>query len=104
MPEYAEPNEITYTTFLKACTNLIPKGPARDSAITAVFRHCCDNGRVGSKVIELIERFLSKEQIEKFSKCKMGTDGTIRQSDLPLEWSRNVNKAVINNTKPMLTQ
>ena len=96
MPEYAQPNEITYGTFLKACMNLIPKGTARDSAISTVFRHCCENGHAGGKVIEIIQKFLSREQIEKLIKSELLVDGTIQQPELPLEWSRNVDRATIN--------
>lgn len=96
IPEYTQPNEITYSTYLKACMNLIPIGTARDSAISAVFRHCCEHGHVGMKVLALIEKSLSSDQIEKLLKCKMHYNGSIEQSVLPQQWSRNVDKTAVN--------
>jgi len=98
MPEYAQPNEFTYGTFLMACKNLIPKGAARDSAMCTIFRHCCSNGQVGGKVIEVIEKSLSKEQVEKLTKVQV-KDGTIKLSDLPTDWSRNVDKTKLTRKK-----
>ncbi len=94
MPEYAQPNEITYGTFLRACTFLIPKGSARDSAVCTVFRHCCSNGQVGQKVIEIIQKSLSRDLIEKLTMVKV-INGSINQADLPMDWSRNVDKTTI---------
>jgi DNA-binding phage protein len=103
MSEYAQPNEITYGTFLKACSNLIPKGQARDSSILSVFKHCCGKGRVSNKILDLMETTLSRDQFEKVLKSSRGIDGVFKPP-LPPEWSCNLEKSSSNRTRPILNR
>eukprot|EP00957_Ditylum_brightwellii_P158861 12091825-Ditylum_brightwellii.AAC.1 len=43
--DYGKPNHVTYTTFLKACSRLIPTEGRRRKILSTVFKKCCSEGQ-----------------------------------------------------------
>ena len=71
--------------FLKACANLMPASPKRDSVVGSVFRNCCDEGLVNDFVLKELDRAGSKAlQLELLGGL------LVDDVKLPNEWSRNV--------------
>jgi len=93
--KYGNPNDVTYSTFLRACNNLLPAGDAsRISIASAIFKRCCKDGQVSPDVIiefkravpsETFKTFLGKNA-ERYGKMK----NKINLQLLPKEWTCNL--------------
>jgi len=101
------PDEITYSTFIKACHNLMNGRPYRDKVklLEGIFVDACQNGYVGNLVLkemryalyeDQVPRFLNKIQqhmsshskSDKANKDNVRTLGSINA--LPRRWSYNI--------------
>lgn len=91
-PEYGFPNHITYITFLRVCSNLIPEESSnRISTIASVFQKCCQDGQVNDSVLRLLENILLPEELNKLvGPCKMDSNGNWKVCSIPKEWKHNV--------------
>eukprot|EP00594_Rhizosolenia_setigera_P005141 CAMPEP_0178949756 /NCGR_PEP_ID=MMETSP0789-20121207/6245_1 /TAXON_ID=3005 /ORGANISM="Rhizosolenia setigera, Strain CCMP 1694" /LENGTH=938 /DNA_ID=CAMNT_0020630349 /DNA_START=310 /DNA_END=3122 /DNA_ORIENTATION=+ len=93
--EFDRPNHITYATFLKACTNLVPSGDNRDKSMKTVFNKCCQDGQVNELVLKQLKLGLSESQyyeiIESLSPEKKKNESLEKElASLPEEWKQNV--------------
>jgi predicted hydrolase (HD superfamily) len=91
--KFGQPNHVTYATFLRACSNLIPPGPQRDSSLRSVFEKCQQDGQVSDLVLKTLRDACSRELVLSLIGDKtdaMGKNGAIDVKLLPLEWSRGV--------------
>jgi pentatricopeptide repeat protein len=86
---YDSPNHVTYSCFLKACLNLIPKGPSQESALITVFKKCREHGQVTDMILKLLLRTLTPQQVEKI----VGVNGTISIENIPDDWKFKGNSA-----------
>lgn len=93
LSKYAEPNHITYITFLRVCINLIPKGPSLESALEAVVRKCCSHGQVSEAFLRLLENSLARERLEVLFQRNNAINGPINIKDIPSKWTCNVKES-----------
>ena len=98
--EYGMPNHITYVTFLRVCSHLIPDGPDRISAIISVFSKCREHGQVSDLVLQLLANILNREEMEEhIGPLARDIDGKWKLDNIPPEWKRNVKEVRKNNNK-----
>jgi hypothetical protein len=82
-------NQLHFSTFLLACSNLMPPGENRDILMTSVFDECCKRGLVDVKVILNIRRSLSPiRKVEALRGTNLAI-GNVSFDDLPTEWRCN---------------
>ena len=78
-----------FVTFLRVCLNLIPRGTSQQSAITTVFKKCCEHGQVDDKIFDIMVRSIPEEQLE----IILGQDsskGSFSIDRIPEGWKCNV--------------
>ena len=86
-----QPNDVTYSIFIRVCKQLMSEGALQRKMIEAVFRRCCRNGKVNLAVLRQVKEAASLELWIEIMKEKAGkSDLTIK--DLPEEWTRNISK------------
>ena len=88
---YGNPNEITYSTFFKACANLLSDDDdLRRAVIKEVFHQCCKDGQVGELVLTHLRAAapadLYHELVVKEVQRRKPGRQHVRLSDLPPEW------------------
>jgi len=79
--EYGPPNHVTYTTFLKACANLMEVNVRQRVIAEHVFDLARNNGQVSKNLFNQYKRIMIKHNVR-----VEGIDGDI----LPQSWSCNV--------------
>ena len=79
-----------FVTFLRVCSNLLPEGGPRERGIASVFAKCCDRGQVDNRVLQVLERNLSTDQIVELTGCKVDKFGRIDLNSIPIEWTCNL--------------
>lgn len=82
-------NQMHFSTFLLACTKLMPSGENRDVLVTSVFDECCKRGFVDVNVVLNIRRSMSPEVREETLKGTNLVYGNVSFHELPTEWRRN---------------
>jgi hypothetical protein len=86
---YAQPDETTYGTLLRGCSQLLSQGHMeRDTYLRQVFHEACNAGFCGNFVLEQMKFAASSETFGEL--LGSNTDTPLRASDLPPPWSRNV--------------
>jgi hypothetical protein len=94
---YGQPNELTYATFLKACTNLLSDDDKMlREVINETFYQCKKDGQVGERFLfrlreaapaDLYKQLLSEVIVKK------GKNKDLTVNDLPPSWTCNVFKS-----------
>jgi pentatricopeptide repeat protein len=86
-----EPDSITYSSLLHACSLLIADPHERQTAIQDVFQKCCEDGKVNELVLKRLSRVSSRD----FLNTLVSEDSTkqIRLESLPVEWTLHANAA-----------
>ena len=86
--EYAKPNPETFQALLEACSQLLPMGKERTSALESVFKRCCMMGLVDGGVLrvfgEVAPEDLFNEVVLLASKSEEDT------KIVPEAWTRNL--------------
>jgi len=85
---YGNPDQVTYGTFLTACKNQMPDCSTREQIVHMLFRKCCNDGQVGSLVVQQLKGIVSEEVFK--SLVGKGVYEDINMEDLPNEWWCNV--------------
>eukprot|EP00586_Coscinodiscus_wailesii_P020303 CAMPEP_0172502528 /NCGR_PEP_ID=MMETSP1066-20121228/160963_1 /TAXON_ID=671091 /ORGANISM="Coscinodiscus wailesii, Strain CCMP2513" /LENGTH=575 /DNA_ID=CAMNT_0013277823 /DNA_START=136 /DNA_END=1860 /DNA_ORIENTATION=- len=85
---YGTPDEITFGTFLKVCSNQMPDNESRQRVVHLVFKKCCNGGMVGDLVLQQV-KVLADDNLfwtlmDTHVNHKNRKDVTI--ADLPREW------------------
>mmetsp|Transcript_29905 Transcript_29905/g.39148 ORF Transcript_29905/g.39148 Transcript_29905/m.39148 type:complete len:117 (+) Transcript_29905:139-489(+) len=78
-------NLVNFGMFLKACGNLMPDNPKRNSVIEKLFGSACKGGQVSDFVINQLFEVTSTSFVEELLNRRV-EDGI----EIPAEWSRNV--------------
>lgn len=86
--EFGTPDQVTYGTFLKVCSNQMADCDARDKVIEVLFKKCCKDGQVGNMVIQEMKSLTRAEQFVRL--VGRATWEDIKVEQLPMEWRRNV--------------
>jgi len=88
--DYAKPDDAFYSSFLKACNNLMPLDESRGNIVEAVFKRCCLDGVVSTMVLSELKRTPIKLlQVDEV------VSNYVDVSDLknhPQAWTRNISK------------
>ena len=88
------PNQFTYATFLRVCSNLIPgESKARVSSIYSVFKKCCDDGCVDELVLRVMRNELTDKQLGEMLQpmgIQCEKQNGLRLNDVPAEWKCNI--------------
>jgi hypothetical protein len=89
---YDHPNELTYSTFLKACSNLLSDDEETlREVIVETFEHCKRDGQIGEKFLyrlrEAAPPDLYKELLSEFV---VSEKDDVSVTDLPPSWSSNL--------------
>ncbi|KAL7468481.1 hypothetical protein ACHAXS_008706 [Conticribra weissflogii] len=86
--EALRPNHITYSTFLKAVSKLMPGGEKKDAIISAAFRLCIRDGQVDDNCLFQLKSSASPELVSDLLGGADPSETTLQ--DLPFNWKRNV--------------
>mmetsp|Transcript_32790 Transcript_32790/g.49426 ORF Transcript_32790/g.49426 Transcript_32790/m.49426 type:complete len:545 (+) Transcript_32790:136-1770(+) len=84
------PNVKSYSNFLRACAQVLPDGPKRDSVIQNVFLKCAEEGYVGRSVIAELLDANSEEILSDEILVKLLGGNPKDGLKIPRKWSRNV--------------
>jgi hypothetical protein len=85
---YGKPDQVTYGTFLKVCTNQMPECSTRDQIVQMIFQKCCKAGQVGSLVLQELRATTSPERYLELVGKDINSEHGMK--DLPQEWWCNV--------------
>lgn len=89
--DYGKPNDVTYTTYITACQNLIPEGDIRVSTIQVIFKRCCNEGMLSKRMLQRLQSALSNEQLKGLLKESVENNGIVSPTKQKMaEWGRNV--------------
>lgn len=96
------PNHVTYSTFLKACANLLPQQDKKDKVSGVIFQKCVRSGQLDGTVFSQLRQIMSKDVLTRFIEEELQAIDTtdvdlecdniedISVKDLPHEWRSNV--------------
>ena len=92
LEKYAEPDHVTFATFLKAVSKLIPRGEERRrQVVDVVFNRCCRDGLVSPFVLQQLSFAASAEQYQMLLQDLIEKPGKrVSIHDIPTEWTRKV--------------
>ena len=90
--DYDSPNQYTFATFMRVCSNIIPAGEQRVSSMASVLKQAASNGLVDDLVLKVLKTSLTKEELESILPCKL-TDN-LCANDLPAEWTNNIQSSI----------
>ncbi|KAL9191041.1 hypothetical protein ACHAXT_000747 [Thalassiosira profunda] len=84
-------NHVTYSTFLRAISKLVPSGEKKDSLISAAFRLCIRDGQCDSNCLFHMKNGASQELVCDLLGCSDYNEANaLSVDDFPLDWTRNV--------------
>ena len=86
-------NHVTYATFFKACSNLLPEDDiqTKDSLIERVWRQSISEGQVGPATLVQFERAASHRlYISSVGDYLKDGESIVAVNDLPKRWTCNV--------------
>jgi hypothetical protein len=85
-----EPNQVTYSTLLKAVGKLLPQGAQRNEICKAVFEKCATKGYVDSNVLKALEQSSDRDLYYELVAVAADKNGHIDFDHIPKEWSKNI--------------
>jgi len=93
--EHISPNHVTYSTFLRAISKLMPEGEKKDSLVSSTFRLCIRDGLVDSNSLFHMRQASSLQLCSELLggiDCNEAKDITV--DDLPYSWTCNVQQTL----------
>jgi len=84
----AEPNQVTFSTFITALRNLMPRTEKRAAAAKTVFEKCTECGMVTDFVLRRLQQVLTPEEMAEIVGSAW-VEGQVDLNFLPDEWTRN---------------
>ena len=92
LANYTAPDQTTFGTLLRACSQLLPRGQSRQQAIVRqIFRKACDEGLCGDFVMKQMKFASTPETYKDLFGFDVGS--LVGLGDIPDRWRRNVNNA-----------
>lgn len=86
-----QPTHVTFSTFLTALRNLLPRGKERTQAVRTVFAAAVKLGQVDPLVIRKTQAAVSKtEDLQEIIPLCCWENGQVQADKIPSSWSRNV--------------
>eukprot|EP00985_Skeletonema_marinoi_P013224 scaffold6528_cov211-Skeletonema_marinoi.AAC.12 len=89
--KHASPNHVTYSTFMRAISKLMPEGEKKDALVSSTFRLCIRDGLVDYNSLFHMKQAASQQLCSELLggiDCNDAKDITI--DDLPYSWTSNV--------------
>lgn len=86
--EYGNPDQVTYGTFLKVCSNQMPECSSREQIVDMIFQKCCNDGQVGNLVLQELKANTSPDKY--FDLVGQDIYDDHGMEDLPNKWWCNV--------------
>lgn len=89
--KHASPNHVTYSTFLRAISKLMPDGEKKDALVSSTFRLCIRDGLVDYNSLFHMKQASSMQLCSELLggiDCSEVKDITV--DDLPYSWTSNV--------------
>ncbi len=89
--KHAAPNHVTYSTFLRAISKLMPDGEKKDALVSSTFRLCIRDGLVDHNSLFHMKQASSMQLCSDLLggiDCSEAKDITV--DDLPYSWTSNV--------------
>lgn len=89
---YDHPNELTYSTFLKACSNLLSDDDrALREVIVETFEQCKGDGQIGEKFLYRLREAAPEDLYKELLSEVAGSEKTdVSVADLPPSWTSRV--------------
>ena len=85
------PNHVTYSTFLRATSKLMPVGEKKDSIVSAAFRLCIRDGQCDANSLFHMKNAASSSLVSELLGCNDPSEAAkLSVDDLPAEWTCNV--------------
>jgi hypothetical protein len=85
-----EPNQITYSTLLKATAFLLPAGDERNKVASVLFEKARAAGMIDVLMIQNMRKAVDSNVLRKVLAEMTNTHGHIHYEQIPPAWSRNV--------------
>jgi Ca2+-binding EF-hand superfamily protein len=85
-----EPNEITYSTLLKATAFLLPAGDERNKVASALFEKARAAGMIDVPMIQNMRKAVDSNIMRNFLAEMTDPQGHINYEQIPQAWSRNL--------------
>jgi hypothetical protein len=86
--DFGSPDQITYGTFLKVCSNQMPDCSTRQQIMEVVFKKCIRDGQLGNIVLQQMKAMGPSDVYRNL--VGRGIDEEIKITDLPHDWWCNV--------------
>jgi hypothetical protein len=86
--DFGSPDQITYGTFLKVCSNQMPDCSTRQQIMEVVFKKCIRDGQLGNIVLQQMKAMGPSDLYRNL--VGRGADEEIKITDLPHDWVCNV--------------
>ncbi|KAL7542284.1 hypothetical protein ACHAXR_013211 [Thalassiosira sp. AJA248-18] len=85
------PNHVSYSTFLRAISKLMPDGEKKESMVSAAFRLCVRDGQCDNNCLFHMKSAASPELIADLLGCSdLSEAAAFAYENLPFDWTRNV--------------
>ena len=95
--EDISPNHVTYSTFLRAISKLVPSGEKKDSLVSAAFRLCIRDGQCNANCLFHMRNAASPELVSDLLGCSDPSEAArLTVDDMPIKWTCSV----INKSPP----
>lgn len=92
------PNNVSYSTFLRAVSKLMPDGEKKESMVSAAFRLCIRDGQCDGNCLFHMKNAASPGLVADLLGCSDISEATaLELDDLPFDWKRNVKN---NSSRP----
>jgi len=92
------PNHVTYSTFFRAISKLMPNGEKKESMVSAAFRLCLRDGQCDSNCLFHMKNAASPELVADLLGCSDPSEAaSLTVDELPHEWTRNIKHAPRRN-------
>lgn len=89
--EDLSPNHVTYSTFFRAISKLMPNGEKKDSMISIAFRLCIRDGQCDANCLFHMKNAAPPELVSDLLGCSDPSEAArLTVDELPTEWSKNV--------------
>lgn len=88
---YAHPNDVTYGTFIRACSNLLTEDDTTlRHVLQDAFQHCKEAGQVGEQVLCNLRKAAPEDLYQDLLSEASLSSEVIKVDDLPFTWRRNL--------------
>jgi len=96
--ENLSPNHVTYSTFFRAISKLMPNGEKKESMVSAAFRLCVRDGQCDSNCLFHMKNAATPELVSDLLGCSDPSEAaSLTVDELPYDWTRNVEHAPRRN-------